>query len=93
MRRIANNMWPFHKHKFKIEAITYTPPRALNTTFKCAEDDTATKFLNDRERAQSGLTTFVYRCQDENCCAIKVIEALGKITLSTINCCEEKDDE
>jgi hypothetical protein len=64
----------FHIHKWELVGKTYSPPR---TRFDVANVSTPAA-LETVERLASGCTTFVWKCSDPECDAIKQSVALGK---------------
>lgn len=73
-------MWPFHKHKLIEHARTYTPPadgvQIKLGTMTVYRPELAAKLL---EKATHGLTTVLFRCQDQTCTFTKTVEMYGKI--------------
>jgi len=67
-------MFGLHKHRYKLEAVTYAPPTGLAGNIKGDGPDVIALI----ERCKFGLTTFVWRCQDESCGDFETVEALGQ---------------
>jgi hypothetical protein len=63
----------FHRHQFELVAKTYSAPKARIHDFKNVNDNTGTL-----ERMLHGVTSFVWKCKDENCAKTIVEQALGK---------------
>jgi hypothetical protein len=65
----------FHKHSFALVAKTYSQPQVSTGT---VWGDSSYNLSPSVERLIHGCTTFVWKCSDPNCGAVKTIVALGK---------------
>lgn len=57
----------FHKHEWQRDSATYAPGTELQSVKGCTADEAM--------RIMSGVTTFVYKCQE--CGKLKKVECLG----------------